>query len=561
MIATMPSEIAAHILAYLDNVDFCSARLAHRWFLVHTDDEITQQRRLAVWSRHDLDLCRKGDTVAVAALAAAGHYFTSCHLAEAAAHGHIKLVDLLLGGAVSHALPSSRAINCAASAGQLAMVIHLHDAVGGLHPPATAGGRYVQATAMDYAAGSGHLDIVEWLHENTDRGCTTHAMDMAAASGHTHILQWLHEHRTEGCTIAAGSTSCSGNVQTVAWLFGHLSQEFLDPLRVFRCAAWRGYIDILCWLHANGFVPPYSALMAESAASHGRLDILRWMAMHLADAQFDASTAEAAARNGHLDIVEWLYDNNYRDVISAPQVLTVALTSGHMNVVNYLCVRQPDIAVLDTAIDDTVRQYCVGGTKHNGVARGRFDALEWLRMNRPGTVPSQFTMDFAIYTGQLDVVQWLHTHYGVGCAPRSINSAAATGCLELVDWVWTTYSHAPTLDGLNGAAEQDHVHILDWLRTHFPHLTPTTETINYAAGTACLNALQWIHRNHPNVRTDDSTLTLAIPQGDLSVVRFLCETYALEVTEATIAEADRREHFAVVDYLRSVRAAHGPLSA
>ncbi|AVK75319.1 Ankyrin repeat domain containing protein [Pandoravirus quercus] len=558
MLTAMPSEIAARILDYLNNIDFCAARLAHPWFLVHTDGEITQQRRLAVWSRHDLDLCRKGDTVAVAALAAAGHHFTSRHLGEAAAHGHIGLIDLLLSDAVPHTRYSPHAMNRAAEAGRLDVVAHLHEAIGGRYPSEDADGR-VDPVAMDYAARGGHLDIVKWLHENSDQGCTYRAMDKAAANGHVEVLQWLHDHRTEGCTVRAGSTSCSGNVQAVEWVFGHLPQQHIDPVRIFRDAASRGYMDVLCWLHANGRVPNYLPSMGDSAAAHGRLDVLQWMATHVADVQFDVSTTQAAAQNGHLDVVEWLCDN-YPDARPTPRVLTTALNSGHMSVVNYLCERQPDLAVLDSAIDTAVSCGCFANLGRDA-PQDCFDALEWLRVHRPDIVPSQSAMGAAIFTGHLDVAQWLYTRYGTGCITESIDTAAATGRVDLIDWVRTTYGHACTVDALHGAAEQGHVAILEWLHDHFPHLTPTTSTLDAAARGAHLGVLQWLHQNHPDVRASDSTLALAIHGGNLSVVRFLCNTYALEITETLIAEADRREHFAVVDYLRSVRAARSSSSS
>jgi hypothetical protein len=56
---------------------------------------------------------------------------------------------------------------------------------------------------MDSAAGHGHLEVVQWLHENRKEGCTTKAMDCAAGNVHLEVVQWLHENRTEGCSECA----------------------------------------------------------------------------------------------------------------------------------------------------------------------------------------------------------------------------------------------------------------------------------------------------------------------------------------------------------------------
>lgn len=54
--------------------------------------------------------------------------------------------------------------------------------------------------AMDGAASNGHLNAVKWLHAHRDEGCTTDAMDSEAANGHLKVVQWLHRNRSEGCT-------------------------------------------------------------------------------------------------------------------------------------------------------------------------------------------------------------------------------------------------------------------------------------------------------------------------------------------------------------------------
>jgi len=57
--------------------------------------------------------------------------------------------------------------------------------------------------AIDYADKNGYLEIVKWLHENREEGCTTAAMDLAVENGHLEVVKWLHENRKEGCTIDA----------------------------------------------------------------------------------------------------------------------------------------------------------------------------------------------------------------------------------------------------------------------------------------------------------------------------------------------------------------------
>ena len=45
--------------------------------------------------------------------------------------------------------------------------------------------------AMDWAAESGHLEVVKWLHLNRKEGCTISAMNWAVEKGHLAIVEWL----------------------------------------------------------------------------------------------------------------------------------------------------------------------------------------------------------------------------------------------------------------------------------------------------------------------------------------------------------------------------------
>lgn len=50
------------------------------------------------------------------------------------------------------------------------------------------------AKAMNLAAAKGHLDVIQWLHENRTEGCTRRAMEDAAYHGHVEVVQYLREH-------------------------------------------------------------------------------------------------------------------------------------------------------------------------------------------------------------------------------------------------------------------------------------------------------------------------------------------------------------------------------
>ncbi|KAF0692310.1 Aste57867_16599 [Aphanomyces stellatus] len=110
------------------------------------------------------------------------------------------------------------------------------------HFPEASGKLNYGLHVMDYAAGAGHLDIVQHISVLI-RLCSTKAMDNAAANGHWDIVKWLHENRTEGCSknvidLAAGNN----HFEIVQWLqeqqLGTLSTKAMDQ------AAKRGHLEM-----------------------------------------------------------------------------------------------------------------------------------------------------------------------------------------------------------------------------------------------------------------------------------------------------------------------------
>jgi hypothetical protein len=54
---------------------------------------------------------------------------------------------------------------------------------------------------MNYAALFGHLNVIEFLHENRPEGCTSSAMDSAAMFGHLGIVKFLHENKLKAMSL------------------------------------------------------------------------------------------------------------------------------------------------------------------------------------------------------------------------------------------------------------------------------------------------------------------------------------------------------------------------
>jgi hypothetical protein len=98
---------------------------------------------------------------------------------------------------------------------------------------------------------TGHLEVVKWLHQNREEGCTGNAMWWAAKGGHLHVLQWLAENRREGMRPNSNSidwAASNGQCPTAVQRFlPTLFVTFL-PLRISRAIVAQQRVCALCAL-------------------------------------------------------------------------------------------------------------------------------------------------------------------------------------------------------------------------------------------------------------------------------------------------------------------------
>lgn len=146
--------------------------------------------------------------------------FTSQSVDLAAEGGHADAVRFLLQTARLRATTEGMA--AAALAGHLNVVRLLH----GAGCPCTQ-------DAMDLAAATGRLSVVEWLHLNRTEGCTRMAVDRAALNDHLDIVCFLWAHRSEGCTPSIAASVPDDVLGNEALLFvrTHFDPRTGRPLR------------------------------------------------------------------------------------------------------------------------------------------------------------------------------------------------------------------------------------------------------------------------------------------------------------------------------------------
>ena len=93
----------------------------------------------------------------------------------------------------------------------------------------------VSKQSMDIASAHGHLEIVQFLHDNRPEGCTKLAMDLAAMYGHLDVVRFLDEYRDEGCTKMAMDMAAMNGWQNVVKYLMENREEGCSMIGIINC--------------------------------------------------------------------------------------------------------------------------------------------------------------------------------------------------------------------------------------------------------------------------------------------------------------------------------------
>jgi hypothetical protein len=153
----------------------------------------------------------------------------------------------------------------------------------------------------EIAAKFGHVPVLEWL--SVGRLLPPDLYKHAILGGQLPVLQWLYARNRQSfpaywLAFAAGS----GHLPILEWA---LSMGM--PLNEDACcsAAQHGRLNVLEWLRERDV--PWNAGTCAAAANHGHLELLKWLRAR--GCPWSASTCELAARRGHLAVLQWARDN------------------------------------------------------------------------------------------------------------------------------------------------------------------------------------------------------------------------------------------------------------
>lgn len=207
----------------------------------------------------------------------------------AAAEGHLDI--LKWGYENGYKCVDSELFNSAISAGHLDVLKWLRSIFKQYHP------------CYGPAADNGHLHILQYGFQMSIHMCGIDFVERAAQNGHLNVVEWLwnHGHRSE-CAIKY--SAAAGHLPIVQYLYERTNRVIYGALcGPIRC----GYIEIIEYLCGAGYTPHSDEF--RYAVLWGRLEVLKWF--HQNGYTLTGNLHDVAATNQRTEIAEWLRTVGY----------------------------------------------------------------------------------------------------------------------------------------------------------------------------------------------------------------------------------------------------------
>ncbi|GAB9477358.1 hypothetical protein Gpo141_00014423, partial [Globisporangium polare] len=263
----------------------------------------------------------------------------------------------------------------------------------------------VSEEILDAAAKARHLHVLRYLYAQSPRRCRRAAVNFVAGEGFLDVVQFIVEKQSkeksyQAINFAAGN----GHLDIVKYLVE--SKIRLEAPRVIDCAAGGGHLDVVKYLHALRPRRWCSVRAMDSAAANGHVEVVRFLHENRREG-CSPSALDGAARNGHLAIVEFLFEK-YALPCSV-DAMDDAATAGHLTVVQFLHVNE-------------IGRQCSSRAMDGAAEFGHLEVVKFLHENRSEGCTTD-AMDGAIVNGHLEVVRFLHEHRNEGWTTAAMTRA------------------------------------------------------------------------------------------------------------------------------------------
>jgi hypothetical protein len=167
--------------------------------------------------------------------------------------------------------------------------------------------------------------------------------------------------------------------------------------------------------------------------------------------------------------------------------------------------------------------------------------------------PIIHTWLWAVETGSLNFIKWLHYTNKSGCTTKIMDSAASDGYFDIVYFLHQNRSEGCTTDAMDYAAKNGEFEILKFL--HKYRLEGfTIDAIVNAANYGTLHIVEFLHTNRSEETIIDSidysmgAIDCAAHNGHLDVVKYLLDN-GYKISESAMDSAETNEDYDMIRLL------------
>ena len=163
-------------------------------------------------------------------------------------------------------------------------------------------GRSLQMFGAHEAAERGHLSTLKHLHRQGLMRFTAEVCAKGAGSGNLELLKWMRENSCPWDKFTCSAAAHGGQLEVLQW-----ARANGCPWDEWTCtmAATLGHLEMLQWARANGC--PWNEDTCLMAAMAGHLEVLQWASAN--GCPWDEFTCAYAAEGGHLEMLQWARAN------------------------------------------------------------------------------------------------------------------------------------------------------------------------------------------------------------------------------------------------------------
>ncbi|KAF0685522.1 Aste57867_22608 [Aphanomyces stellatus] len=400
--------------------------------------------------------------------------------------------------------------------------------------------------AMHWACHFGNLKMLQFLHRQRGFELQLYSLQEALVCGHMAVVDYFDDFDPHGFArllefpFPMAKVTGNGHLEAVKYIH---NRGGVFPTKAIDAAATGGHLSLLEWLYINTDAScSYDGLVG--AARNGHLATVEFLIAHYRDTwhieegevdEFTPCALHAASASGHLDIVKCLITHGIDQ--GRPGAMNRAAVFGHLHVMQWLVDNRIDICTPTAAVD--------------AARMGHLTVVQWLQ-DRGTEVDDAWVLSSAASSGHFEMVKWLWDHVTV-CTGQSIcgdvvGSAASSGHLEMVQWASKRCVTMDARDILSAAAFSGQLDVLEYVHAQYPQTSGMTNAFGYAALNEDVDMLCWLHANTAIAGGCD---VLENALANRRILKWVVAHRAEGCRRCAWQRADELEQFAAARFLRS----------